>query len=186
MIEKERGDRQIEDKRNAASAMLPAPSPVSFHRSGVTDCTDHHSVLPIRRVSNRNTLRLETAATRWKHTMRVRPNRHCNDTLPIADFAATNVVSAPRRVLASRFSALGVPSPWRNLRVHRVSAGGRDRDIDPNAQLGFCRPRYFHTKCLFGRQRNRKTEIRGSADGAIVSSHFHFSIFQFRFGRFER
>ena len=185
MIEKERGDRQIEDKRNAASAMLPAPSRVSFHRSGVTDCTDHHTVLPKHRVSNRNTCDLKRP--------QLVGNTRCAcvlidtvTTLPIADFAATNVVSAPHRVLASRFSALGVPSPWRNLRVHRVSAGGRDRDIDPNAQLGFCSPPCFHTKCLFGRQRNRKTENRGSADGDSVSSHFHFSIFQFRFGRFER
>jgi len=68
--------------------------------------------------------RLETAVTRWKHTMRVRSNRHVVDTPPSAVFAARNVVSAPRRVLASRFSALGGPSLWRNPRVHRAYPPG--------------------------------------------------------------
>ena len=183
------GNRQIEVKRNAASGMQFASSPVTSYRSQVTNCssriTTHQSPLTIHAFLI-DIWRLETSATPWKHTARVHSNRHSKEAPPIIIFAAANVVSAPRRVLASPFSPLGVPSPWRNQRVHRVSAGGRDRDIDPHVQLGFCSPRYFHTKCLFGQQRNRKTEIRGSADGASAPGHFHLSIFRFRFGRFER
>ena len=127
MSEKASCERQNENQANAASAIRTALPQITGCKSQVTNCnlTNHCSQSPL---TNHAFLidiwRLETAVTRWKHRMRVHSNRHAMDTPPSAVFAAGNVVSAPRRVLASRFSALGVPSHWRNPRVHREHPPG--------------------------------------------------------------
>ena len=127
MNEKASSDRQVEKQPGAPGAIPAALPRLTNQKSRVTNCksriTTHQSPL-----TNHAFLidiwRLEIAVTRWKHTMGTRSNRHGSDTPPIALFASTNVVSAPRRVLASPFSALGVPSLWRNPRVHREHPPG--------------------------------------------------------------
>jgi hypothetical protein len=122
----EKANRNRQNKKHRDAMGDPGRSATS-HESQVTHyssrVTTHQSPL-----TNRAFLidiwRLETPVTPWKHTMSVRPNRHGLGAPPSAVFASGNVVSAPRRVLASRFSALGVPSLWRNPRVHREHPPG--------------------------------------------------------------
>jgi hypothetical protein len=120
-------ERQNENQASAVSAMRAALPRITSCKSQVTNYnfTHHRSPITLRNHAFLIDIwRLEMPVTRWKHTMRVRSNRHVVDTPPRAVCAARNVVSAPRRVLASRFSALGVPSLWRNPRVHREHPPG--------------------------------------------------------------
>ncbi len=128
MDEKASSNRQTEKRPTAPSDPgCRAPS----HESQITNqeavyksrFTSHYSPLT-NHAFLIDICRLETAVTRWKHTMRVRSNRHGLDIPPSAVFASGNIVSAPRRVLASPFSALGAPSLWRNPRVHREHPPG--------------------------------------------------------------
>ncbi len=186
MSEKASCERQIENRRNAASMMRSAlpqshaptnrkpqsPSYKSPIREPLTALTNHHN----QHAFLIDIWRLETAATRWKHTMRVHPNRHGSGTSPITDFAATNVVSAPRRVLASRFSALGAPSLWRNPRVHREHPPGGGIVMLIPMHRSSCTVLAISTRnaCLKSFEtRKSKLERRGTA---TLSPNFEFRI----------
>ncbi len=183
MSEKASCERQIEERRNAASMMRSALPQRKRHKSQATKSSyksqfaNHCS--PITTTNHAFLIdiwRLETAATRWKHTMRVHPNRHGSGTSPITDFAATNVVSAPRRVLASRFSALGAPSLWRNPRVHREHPPGGGIVMLIPMHRSSCTVLAISTRnaCLKSFEtRKAKLERRGTA---TLSPNFEFRI----------
>jgi hypothetical protein len=160
MREKPRCNRKTERRPDAPSASPAAPPRVTNHKSRVTKLfyKSRHSQITLLLI---DIWRFETPVTHWKQTMRVRSNRHGRDTPLNAVFAARNVVSAPRRVLASPFSALGVPRTWRNPRVHREHPpGGGIGMLIPMHRSSLYGPRYFHAKCLPEKLRNSKVEGR--------------------------
>jgi hypothetical protein len=168
MNEKASSSRQNTKHRSAPSAIPAAPPRVTSHKSRQSPLTNHAFLIDI--------WRLETHVTRWKHTMRVRSNRHSKETPPIAVFAAGNVVTPPRRVLASRFSAPGVPSPWRNPRVHHEHppGGGIGMLIPMHSSNGTVPAISTRNACLTSFEtRKAKFENRGTA---TFSAKFEFPI----------
>ena len=113
--------------------------------------------------------------------MRVHSNRHSNESPPSAVFVARNVVSAPRRVLASPFSALGVPSHWRNPRVHR--------EHPPGGGIGMLIPMH-RSSCMVLAISTRNAYPDGPETGKLKSENRRavatsFPIFQFLFSAFH-
>ena len=123
MNEKGSSDRP---KRKTAQCLRRLPSrSAAGHASQITNREDpRESRLATRHCFSHRRSAIRNRCNSLETRDGTRSNRHGSDTTLIALFASTNVVSAPRRVLASPFSALGVPSPRRNLRVHRAYPPG--------------------------------------------------------------
>ncbi len=176
MNEKARCDRKTERRPDVRSAIpVPPPRVTKLSANYASPITSHYSPL-----TNHAFLidiwRLETAVTRWKHTMRAHSNRHSDETLSSAVFVARNVVSAPRRVLASPFSALEVPSLWRNPRVHREHPPGGGIGMLIPMHRSSCTVLAISTRnaCLKSFEtRKAKLERRGTA---AFSPNFEFRI----------
>lgn len=123
MNEKGSSDRP---KRKTAQCLRRLPSrSAAGHASQITNREDpRESRLATRHCFSHRRSAIRNRCNSLETRDGTRSNRHGSDTTLIALFASTNVVSAPRRVLASPFSALGVPSPRRNLRVRRAYPPG--------------------------------------------------------------
>jgi hypothetical protein len=181
----EREDEIQRTRRKAAGSPQARSRPLR-HESRITSHESRPPYLPITTHQSQAFLidirRLEIAVIPWKQTMRARSNRHNHGTRRNRVFVRANIESAPRRVLASRFSALRAPSPWcKGSRVHRAHPPGGGIVMWIPMQTTSCAVLAVSTRnaCSAGAS-NGKRKLENWRRAATLAP-----IFSFRFSNFD-